>query len=56
MQLCIARGGLYRGEELIIGCMFWFTGRWAYNRGLISGGEGGYKRGKGAYKRQFTVH
>ena len=30
---CLARGGL------IIGCIFWFTGRWAYNRGrgLISG-------------------
>ena len=32
------RGGL------IIGCIFWFTGRWAYNWG-----------GGGAYKWQFTV-
>ena len=29
------------GGGLIISCLFWFTGRWAYNRGgggLISGG------------------
>ena len=41
-------GGLYPGGGgggLIIGCIFWFTGRWAYNRG----------GGGGAYKQQFMV-
>ena len=41
-----------RGVTLIIECIFWFTGRWAYNReGLYTGGEG-----EGTYKGQFTVY
>ena len=40
----LARGGfIFRG--LIIECIFWFTGRWAYNPG----------GGGGDYKWQFTV-
>ena len=36
------RGGLYPGGVLISGCIFLFTGKWAYNP-------------RGAYKRQLTV-
>ena len=42
MGVYIRGGG---GGGLIIGCIFWFTGRWAYNRG----------GGGGAYKQQFMV-
>ena len=42
-------GGLYP-DGLIIGCIFLFACRWAYNRG----GGGGLISGW-AYKRQFTV-
>ena len=41
LKLCaitkmFSQGGL-RGLIIIIGCIFWFTGRWAYNPG--GGGE-----------------
>ena len=32
--------GYIRGVGFIIGCIFWFTSRWAYNRGLRGGGGG----------------
>ena len=33
-------GGYIRGVGFIMGCVFWFTSRWAYNRGP-GGGKGG---------------
>ena len=51
----MAGGGLYPGW-LIIGCIFMFRGRWAYNWAGGWGGRGvGVISEGGAYKRTFTV-
>ena len=47
----LARRGLIYGGGggggLIIGCIFWFTGRWANNRGRLISGEGVISGGLG---------
>ncbi len=39
------------GGGLKTGCIFLFTGRWAYNQGAYKRGWGG-----GPYNRNFTVY